>query len=45
VLDRSGRLQLPAEYVSALGLRRRVRLVLDGDQIAIRPEDDEEKDG
>ena len=37
VLDRTGRLQLPREYVSALGLERRVRLVLEPDQITVRP--------
>jgi ABC-type lipoprotein export system ATPase subunit len=38
VLDRSGRLQLPGDYVSALGLDRRVRLVLEGDHVAIWPD-------
>lgn len=37
VLDRAGRLQLPREYVSALGLDRRVRLVLERDHIAVWP--------
>jgi ABC-type lipoprotein export system ATPase subunit len=37
VLDRAGRLQLPREYVSALGLDRRVRLVLERDYVAIWP--------
>jgi ABC-type lipoprotein export system ATPase subunit len=37
VLDRAGRLQLPTEYVSALGLDRRVRLVLERDHVAVRP--------
>jgi putative ABC transport system ATP-binding protein len=37
VLDRTGRLQLPREYVSALGLERRVRLVLEPDHITVRP--------
>jgi ABC-type lipoprotein export system ATPase subunit len=37
VLDRAGRLQLPSEYVSALGLDRRVRLVLERDHVAVRP--------
>jgi putative ABC transport system ATP-binding protein len=39
VLDRAGRLQLPAEYVDALGLRGRVRLVLRDDRVEIRAED------
>lgn len=38
VLDRAGRLQLPREYVSALALERRVRLVLEGDHIAVHPD-------
>lgn len=37
VLDRAGRLQLPAEYVSALSLRERVRLALEPDHIEVRP--------
>ena len=37
VLDRAGRLQLPSEYVSALGLDRRVRLVLERDHVAVWP--------
>jgi ABC-type lipoprotein export system ATPase subunit len=37
VLDRAGRLQLPSEYVAALGLERRVRLVLEPGHIAIHP--------
>jgi ABC-type phosphate/phosphonate transport system ATPase subunit len=37
VLDRAGRLQLPSEYVDALGLERRVRLVLEPDHIAVYP--------
>jgi ABC-type lipoprotein export system ATPase subunit len=44
VLDRAGRLQLPSEYVSALGLDRRVRLVLERDQIAVRPHDNQPTD-
>jgi ABC-type multidrug transport system ATPase subunit len=38
VLDGSGRLQLPPEFVESLGLGGRVRLVLDEDRIEIRPE-------
>ena len=37
VLDRVGRLQLPRDYVDALGLQRRVRLVLEDDHIAVWP--------
>jgi DNA-binding transcriptional regulator/RsmH inhibitor MraZ len=39
VLDRAGRLQLPADFVAALGLRQRVRLELADDHIQIWPED------
>ena len=45
VLDRAGRLQLPREYVSALALERRVRLVLEPDHIAVRPDREETDDG
>jgi ABC-type lipoprotein export system ATPase subunit len=45
VLDRTGRLQLPREYVSALGLDRRVRLVLEGDHVAILPDRNQPRDG
>jgi ABC-type lipoprotein export system ATPase subunit len=37
VLDRAGRLQLPSEYVSALALERRVRLILERDHVAVWP--------
>jgi len=37
VLDRAGRMQLPAEYVDALELRDRVRLSLQADRIEVRP--------
>jgi ABC-type lipoprotein export system ATPase subunit len=36
VLDRAGRVQLPAEYVDALGLKDRVRLGLEPEQITVR---------
>jgi ABC-type lipoprotein export system ATPase subunit len=39
VLDRVGRLQLPRDYVEALGLAERVRLELEDDHITIRPDD------
>lgn len=35
VLDRAGRLQLPAEYRAALELSRRVRLTLEADHVAV----------
>lgn len=37
VLDRAGRMQLPAEFTGALGLRDRVRLSLEPDRIEVRP--------
>jgi putative ABC transport system ATP-binding protein len=36
-LDRVGRLQLPAEYVEALGMKDRVRLGLEADHVTVRP--------
>jgi ABC-type lipoprotein export system ATPase subunit len=39
VLDRVGRLQLPRDYVEALGLEKRVRLELEGDHITIWPDE------
>jgi putative ABC transport system ATP-binding protein len=38
VLDRAGRLQIPAEYVEALQLERRVRLTLDPDRVNVFPD-------
>ena len=38
VLDRAGRLQLPAQYVDALELERRVRLALEPDHIGVWPD-------
>jgi ABC-type lipoprotein export system ATPase subunit len=40
VLDRVGRLQLPRDYVDALGMQRRVRLVLEDDHITVWPDRD-----
>jgi len=37
VLDRAGRLQIPGEFVRALGLRDRVRLALEPDHVTVRP--------
>ena len=37
VLDRVGRLQLPQEYLTALGLKDRVRLDLESDRVEVRP--------
>ena len=39
VLDRAGRLQLPRDFVTALDLKRRVRLGLEPDHIQVRPSD------
>ncbi|WP_030418231.1 MULTISPECIES: ATP-binding cassette domain-containing protein [unclassified Streptomyces] len=38
MLDRAGRLQLPAEYTRALGMRDRVALELEPDHITVRPD-------
>ncbi|MGA4985211.1 ABC transporter ATP-binding protein [Streptomyces cellulosae] len=45
MLDRAGRLQLPAEYTSALGMRDRVALELEPDHIAVRPDDSGRDEG
>ncbi|HTL42036.1 MAG TPA: ABC transporter ATP-binding protein [Pseudolysinimonas sp.] len=39
VLDRAGRMQLPAEFTAALQLRDRVRLSLERDRVEVRPGD------
>ncbi|MEV4329461.1 ABC transporter ATP-binding protein [Streptomyces sp. NPDC049597] len=39
MLDRAGRLQLPAEYTSALGMSDRVALELEPDHISVWPDD------
>jgi len=39
VLDRAGRMQLPAEFTAALALRDRVRLSLEPDRVEVRPGD------
>jgi ABC-type lipoprotein export system ATPase subunit len=38
VLDRTGRVQLPADYLEALEMRRRVRLALERDHIGVWPD-------
>src|SRR5690625_5077559 len=38
VLDRTGRLQLPEDFVSALDLRDRVRLALETDHVGVWPD-------
>jgi putative ABC transport system ATP-binding protein len=45
VLDRAGRLQLPGEYVAALGMRDRVRLALEPDHIGVWPDQPAAADG
>jgi DNA-binding transcriptional regulator/RsmH inhibitor MraZ len=35
VLDRAGRVQLPREFVTTLGLRERVRLELEPDHVGV----------
>ncbi len=45
VLDRAGRLQLPRAHVEALGLERRVRLVLEDDHIGVWPDRDRSSSG
>ena len=44
LLDRAGRIQLPADYIAALGLEERVRLGLEPEQITVRADrnDDQE---
>lgn len=44
VLDRAGRLQLPADYRRSLGLRDRVRLELENDHVGIWPDADTAKE-
>ena len=41
VLDRAGRLQLPAEYLDALGMEERVRLTLESDRVNVWPDHSE----
>ncbi|MFG2113354.1 ABC transporter ATP-binding protein [Streptomyces sp. NPDC048718] len=41
MLDRAGRLQLPAEYTEALAMRHRVALELESDHIGVWPDDAE----
>jgi ABC-type lipoprotein export system ATPase subunit len=38
VMDRAGRVQVPKDYREALALTRRVRLSLEGDPVAVRPD-------
>ena len=43
VLDRAGRLQLPGEFIGALGLQDRVRLALEPDHVGVWPDRDPEQ--
>ncbi|MFC9280290.1 ABC transporter ATP-binding protein [Streptomyces collinus] len=43
MLDRAGRLQLPAEYTKALNMRDRVALELEPDHIGVWPDDSAER--
>ena len=45
VLDRTGRLQLPPDYVAALTRERRVRLALERDHISVWPQHPRSEDG
>ena len=44
LLDRAGRIQLPAQYVAALGLEERVRLGLEPEQITVRADRDDDQE-
>lgn len=44
VLDRVGRLQLPADFTTSLGMRDRVRLALEADHIGVFPNEPESKE-
>ncbi len=44
VVDRSGRLQIPREYMDELHIGRRARVVLQDDHVEVRPEADPERD-
>lgn len=41
VLDRAGRLQLPEDYVQALGMSGRVRVTLENDHVSVWPDESE----
>ncbi len=40
VLDQAGRLQIPRDYIERLGLRGKVKVDFDGEQIIVRPADE-----
>src|SRR5690606_31287531 len=43
VVDRSGRLQIPREYLDELDIGRRARVSLASGRVEVRPEDDEDE--
>ncbi len=45
VVDRSGRLQIPREYLEDLNIDRRARVSITEDHVEVRPEDDAEDEG
>jgi ABC-type lipoprotein export system ATPase subunit len=45
VVDRSGRLQIPREYLEDLHIDRRARVTFAEDHVEVRPEDEAEDDG
>jgi DNA-binding transcriptional regulator/RsmH inhibitor MraZ len=42
MLDRTGRVQLPAKFLQALGMEHRVAVDLAADHIEVRPDDHQE---
>ncbi|MQC16711.1 MAG: ABC transporter ATP-binding protein [Chloroflexi bacterium] len=40
VVDRSGRLQIPREYIDQLSIGRRARITISDDHVEVRPEDE-----
>lgn len=45
VVDRSGRLQIPKEYLDRMAVKERARLRFDDDHVAVYPEDSDLQDG
>lgn len=43
MLDRAGRLQLPADYTETLGMEHRVMLELEQDHIGVWPDEDQQR--
>jgi hypothetical protein len=42
VLDRVGRMQLPQDYITRLGMKDRVRLELEPDHVQVHPTEEDE---